>query len=194
MKNNTFIIKNYVDITDKLVYSNNILHNYIYDGDFNITKILLNKYNINTIDENNNTPLITAIKFKKNDIIRLIISMCPNIYITDVELKNPLHLSVIYDLDIDIIESLLIFQINVNSQDIFGNTALHYSMLLTYNVVKLLLNYGAHPLIPNNQGKNCIYYSVKSKQIRLLLEETIKLRCKYNNCINELMFSPYKFM
>lgn len=186
------IIKNYVDITDSFIYSSIDLHNYIYDRDYNIVKILLNKYNINSIDKNNNTPIIIAIKFKVYDILKFIISMSPNIYITDIELKNPLHLSIINDIDIDIIEKLLILNININNQDIFGNTALHYSTLSTCNVVKLLLSYGAHPLVQNKQKRNCIYYS--SGKIKLLLEENIRIRCKYRKCMNELMFSPYKFI
>lgn len=142
-------------------------------------------------DNTYNEILNISIKRKKEDIIRYIVSRykCDE---RDIELKTPLHLSIIYNISNDIICNILV-KVDVNAQDIFGNTALHYSMLFSDDVIVMqLLRFGSHPLIKNNKNKDCIYYSRGNKKVLLL--KNLQVRKIYRNLNNELIFSPHKYI
>lgn len=163
----------------------------VYDIDKIIQKIDSDEIYSLINEDTYNDVLSISIKRKKLKIVKYIIYnyKCDCI---DIELKTPLHLSIIYQIESDIIEFLLT-KVNVNLQDIFGNTALHYAMALSDEVlISQLLRFGAHPLIPNNNKNNCIYYSNDTK--RKLLLDNLNMRKLHRELNNDFLFSPIKCM
>ncbi|CAF1462248.1 unnamed protein product [Adineta steineri] len=94
--------------------------------------------------------------------------------------QGAIHCAVYFDF-IDIVKLLLEAGINVNQQDEDGDTALHYAVGQTKNIecIKLLLHYGACPLLPNNSSEKATPITVANraddKQILDILTENVKL-------------------
>ncbi|NBH74972.1 ankyrin repeat domain-containing protein [Rodentibacter pneumotropicus] len=96
--------------------------------------------------------------------------------VTDMEKWNYLHRSLLYfHPSVDIIELFIKLGIDVNAQDIYGMTPLHYAMRgKNVDAAIALLNAGADPNIPNIDNliplRMCIRYPDRLDLLALMLQ------------------------
>ena len=108
---------------------NNSLHDAVYSKDIEIIKlIILNMTDINASTSTGETALHISTNFEMEDVCKLLLKgkTDPNIQEYNYEF-TPLHYAVTIG-NVNITRMLLEFGINPNTQDIYGNTALHYSV------------------------------------------------------------------
>lgn len=142
-----YLIKNgsNPNITDKT--GNNSLHLAILNRNLNIIKYLLETTNININSRNNNgeTALHLACNLQETEIVKYLISNNADVNIKDFEHEfTPLH----YVVNIgnkELVEIILSKlkdlnkNLQLNNQDIFGNTPLHYAVMENNQVIFNLL-------------------------------------------------------
>jgi len=54
--------------------------------------------------------------------------------------------------------------ININCQDINGNTPLHHAIVINHMIAIVILSYNADPTIKNNDGIDCQYFQKEYQQ------------------------------
>lgn len=134
------------------------LHSAVGKDSFLVTKFLiLNNRDVNTQDNNGNTPLHIAVSKDNSDIIQLLIHYGANINLQNKNGETPLHISVSQK-DFETIKLLIQNGANINLQDKDGNTPLHLAIQdirLVIRLVELLLESKdtIDPFMKNNKGE-----------------------------------------
>lgn len=111
---------------------------------------------INCKDNLGHTPLHSAIKRNNVKIVELLLKeeQDTDVNCVNFEGRTPLHCAIVYG---NIYISGLLLQrpgIDINKQDIWGNTSLHYATEMAFDeIVKQMIELGAHIDIENNQKK-----------------------------------------
>ena len=134
-----------------------------------LNKYLLNNININLDikDENYNYLIHYIIIYNQIEILNILFNRNIRIDILDIDGRSILYNPIRYNY-IEILKLLLEYNkklIGISILDIkdkLGNTALHYAVLLNnFNIVKILFNNNADPLLINNKGINVIYLALQ---------------------------------
>jgi ankyrin repeat protein len=122
-----------------------------------ISFLLKNNANIEAQDYQGGTPLLKAVINRNYHTIRLLIEKGANINHCDGQEQNCLHLitkAKSKPASLRIAQHLIENGVNINQQDILGNTPLHYAAAKNYiKMVNLLLKYSANTSITNNRKK-----------------------------------------
>lgn len=129
------------------------LHLAVIYKNYDICKIITeyrndnDKLNINIKCNTGETALHLAVNFELCDIVLLLLKsgINPNLLDYDNE-YSPLHYCIFID-NINIIKYVIDFEADVNIQDIYGNTPLHYSIIEN--------NYKSFTVLINNNNINC---------------------------------------
>jgi ankyrin repeat protein len=124
-------------------------------------------------DINGNIPLHYAIKFKRPEIVDMIIKFNSNPNTIDAEGYNALHLAVRSGSS-EIVQSVSSIMINLDTKTSHGETALHIAINYNYNsMAEFLLNEGASANIVDSDNEfSALHYAVGWNNItivRLLL-------------------------
>lgn len=152
----------------------------IRDDNLENAKKLINKDNINFVDEDRRNILMNYILSfsddKDIDFINFLLKLGININHKDKkQMWSVLHFSA-QDKNYSICELLLKYGADSNNQDIFGNTPLSkissMGSELDIRLIKLFLKYGANPKIKNNFGNSPLdtAYLIENKNIIDLLK------------------------
>ncbi|VBB17944.1 ankyrin repeat protein [Yasminevirus sp. GU-2018] len=112
-------------------------------------------------DLSGNIPLHYAIKFKRPELVKLLLKYKSNPYTTDSEGYNALHLAVRSG-SAEITQSIASVMTNVDTKTAKGETSLHIAINYQYNVIaELLLNEGASPNIVDSDNEfSPLHYAV----------------------------------
>ncbi|KAI1485861.1 hypothetical protein F5X96DRAFT_657774 [Biscogniauxia mediterranea] len=130
-------------------------------------------------DDDGRTALHEAAFRGYHDIMRLLLANRVDINATDNQYLTPLHVVVVEQdsrAKIDkTLEILLAHGAEVNTRDVVGDSPLHdASRQSNYNIMKLLLEYGADPESRNNRGrtpKSLIPTDIKAAGAKILFQE-----------------------
>ena len=132
---------------------------------------LMYKHNpdiINTVDENNSSPLILA-SYRGNTKIALFLAD----KVKDLNYNSGMGtalMAAVMSGDIAIISKLISLKANLNSLDSQGKTALIYAVFFNKNeIVKLLINAGANLTIKGNDGKSSRDFAESNKNTELII-------------------------
>lgn len=110
--------------------------------------------NLNERNKYGNTPLHVACQEGKADIVKILLDYPLDINAKGIDDYSALHYAV-QKRNPEIVKLLLAKNANIDSQDKEGNTPL-WTAVMTYSgndeVIKLLLDGGADPRIPNKHG------------------------------------------
>ncbi len=143
----------------------NALHLAVFTRDEEIVKLILPYIaNINSKTTIGETALHLACNLQLTSICTYLVKMGINVNIQDNQHEfSPLHYAVNLNM-INIVELLLKNTANPNSQDVFGNSPLHYVFIEeNYNMVNLFLN--------NNIAANFNLYNIDGKlPLHIILE------------------------
>ncbi len=165
-----------------------------------LNKYLLNNININLdIKDNNYNYLIHYIViYNQIEILNILFERNIRIDILDIDGRSILYNPIKYNY-IEILKLLLEYNkklIGISILDIkdkLGNTALHYAVLLNnYNIVKILFNNKADPLLINNDYINVIYLALQynyTNIIKYFINNNINVQFLSNNNENLLQLS-----
>lgn len=171
------LIKYNSNVNFKDKYGYNSLHIAVRSKSFDICNEII-KYinNIDDITTSGETALHISINFQYNDLTKLLINKKANINKVDNNNKfSPLHYAITWN-NYEIIIELLKNNADVNLQDIYGNTALIYTIKEDYlNIFNILKNYQYNANLWNIDG-------------RLILHEVLIKESENNDIyINELL-------
>jgi ankyrin repeat protein len=150
----------------------------------NIQNMIKNDINVNMTNDKGNTALIYAILREKYEIANLLLQngKDPNIAIPEAG-KTPLMLALLKLSNINpnvgsggltLLIGNLIKQSNLDTQDVNGDTALHYAVQLKQEkIVQMLLNKGANPNVKNDFGNTplmmiCTHKDTGSQEDKIL--------------------------
>ena len=136
----------------------------------NIAEMLINSgANVNAQDNFGETPIMHAINGILNspeNILKLLLQKNAN-----PNLEDYMHQSAIFKtIDVrtsklECLKLLVTYGANINSQDIYGDTPLISAVRLkNINAIDLLLQFGADPLILNNDNESAISISLFQKE------------------------------
>ena len=150
----------------------------LYRHPENLDEILKVNPDINAINTEGYTSLHLAVRRPDNGkAIGLLLQEGADVNILDPTGRNALLVSV-GSHQKEYIELLKSNGIDINSQDIDGNTALHYPLInvlenklyLPYSteIVKILLEEGADPQVKNKEGKSPMDLAVESEESELI--------------------------
>jgi predicted protein tyrosine phosphatase len=136
------------------------IFNAIDEGNIKITQELYNRNNtiINMVNQYGSTPLITACDTGQNKIIELLLNLGSTV--TQTNNSNPLHVYLTCcDVDEQILDLFIKSGADINWQNEFGCTSLHYAhMNINNKLIKMLLAKGADPNIIDLKGKRPMDY------------------------------------
>jgi len=120
-------------------------------------------------DLNGNIPLHYAIKFKRSDIVALMIKFKSNPHTIDAEGYNSLHLAVRSGI-IEIVQSVASIMSNLDTKTSHGETALHIAINYQYNsIAEFLLNEGASANIVDSDNEfSPLHYAVGWNNISIV--------------------------
>lgn len=128
---------------------NNSLHLAVHSKNYELCKLIINhnKMIVNTRQSNGENALHIACNFELKNIVELLLKNDINVNIQDYDQEfTPLHYAInTWNLDITtaILES---GKANINLQDVYGNTILHYAVIgKRIDVVSMLLSYKQFP-------------------------------------------------
>lgn len=112
-------------------------------------------------DLTGNIPLHYAIKFKRPELVELMIKFKSNPHTIDTDGYNALHLAVRSGI-IDIVQSVVHVMSNLDTKTSNGETGLHIAINYQYNVIAdFLLSEGASPNIVDNDNEfSPLHYAV----------------------------------
>jgi len=140
---------------------------------------------VNIRDENNNHLITYAVLFNRPDIVKTLIEKGAKIDIQDVDERSLLYIPIKYDY-FDILTLLLQTNkenIGISITDIkdkYYKIPIHYAInLKNIRAIKLLLEYGSNPNIPDINGYNSLHHAIYSRN-----PEICKLIIKYISDIN----------
>ena len=118
-------------------------------------------------DENYNYLIHYLINFNQENLIILLLKKDIRLDILDIDGRNILYYPIKYNY-IKILNILLEHNKKnigipiIDIKDSLGNTALHYATILNnLDIVKILINFGADPLIINNENDNVLQIAIK---------------------------------
>lgn len=163
------------DIVDRMERS--ILYDAIELGFNSITIKLLeaSEQNIGIMitdirDLNGNIPLHYAIKFKRPEIVEMLIKFKSNPYTIDAEGYNSLHLAVRSGIT-EIVKSIADIMTNLDTKTTHGETALHIAINYQYNAIaEFLLREGASPNIVDSENEfSPLHYAVGWDNIKVVM-------------------------
>uniref|UniRef100_A0A2S2Q1I3 Ankyrin repeat domain-containing protein 27 n=1 Tax=Sipha flava TaxID=143950 RepID=A0A2S2Q1I3_9HEMI len=135
-----------------------------------------NFVDINCTNSKGFTPLHIAAIYGQTNIIKLLIGYGANVnYLTNSEQYTALHLAVQHKMT-DAIDVLLDSKkCDLNKQDIYGNSALHYACLTgDANIINKLLKRGADYGVINNKFTSALDLLNKNPELRNLISTTKK--------------------
>lgn len=140
---------------------------------------------VNIRDENNNHLITYAVLFNRPDIVQTLIDKGAKIDIQDVDERSLLYIPIKYDY-YDILTLLLktnkenIGISIIDIKDKYYKIPIHYAInLKNIRAIKLLLEYGSNPNIPDINGYNSLHHAIYSRN-----PEICKLIIKYISDIN----------
>ena len=123
--------------------------------------------NLDIHDENYNYLIHYLINFNQSKLIKLLLKKGIRLDILDIDGRNILYYPIKYNY-IKILNKLLEYNKKnigisiIDIKDSLGNTALHYSVILNnIDIVKILISFGADPLIINNENYNVLHVGIK---------------------------------
>lgn len=185
-KNNTSIIqlllKYKADVNKTYHQAITCLHLAAFSCTRKINEILIQHHaKIDAYDNNDETPLIYAIKSQKTDVVDLFLEHKADCNFFTMQGKTPLHFSVNYGHK-QITRSLLKHGADPNISDSYtGFTSLHLSLFSKhYHLVPLLLHHGANTEVKDQQGFTPLYWAVEHFATFKKLSE-YKCSLKLNN-------------
>uniref|UniRef100_A0ABD2XF07 Uncharacterized protein n=1 Tax=Trichogramma kaykai TaxID=54128 RepID=A0ABD2XF07_9HYME len=130
---------------------------------------------VNARDQFGNTPLHIALNHHCTKLARLLLKRGADPNLTNA--KGLTALQIICTKNCDSYDVMKLFEINkkakrpiqVNKQDSFGNTALHFALHQRNNkmVVRLLLEKGANPNLANAEGSTALHYRSTPETVRV---------------------------
>lgn len=163
--------------TDK---SGNTLLHLAYNCDADFIKILLDKgANINARNYRLETPLYNFISngYNNTESILFLISKGANINEVDGAKNSALHLLCNHSCDPQSFSKILNGPVNVNKQNLQGETALHKAVkavqfIKSLEIIKFLLKAGADPNIKDLTGETALHKALfaKSEILKILLD------------------------
>ncbi len=125
----------------------NILYYAIENNNNKITNLLINKYidlnlDLTIIDKNGNTPLHYACIKQNYEIAKLLIINGIDINISNfINDFSALNYCVLYG-NLNLLKLLIQYGANIDDQDYYGNTILHYSLIYNkYEIFKYLITF-----------------------------------------------------
>jgi hypothetical protein len=125
-----YLLSKGLDTNIKDNYGNTFLNYYLqsYDLDINIIELFVEyKYNFDTLNNNHYTPLINYLKYHNSIyILSIILNNQKSINFQDLTGGTALHTAIKRNLNIQIINVLIKFNINVNILDNFNKNVLFY--------------------------------------------------------------------
>ncbi|GJQ87249.1 hypothetical protein Trydic_g20277 [Trypoxylus dichotomus] len=149
-----------------------IIHMSVRTGNVTVMKMLLEKIDVNLLDAENFTPLLTAIKCASTEfdieysstalkIIEMLLEHGANANSEASMQRTPIELATVYEKK-DIIELLLKYGVNVNSNETAGVRSL-YNAINTENkdITELLLQNGANVNYVDPDGLTPLIYAIK---------------------------------
>lgn len=143
-------------------YGNNALSIAVDFADQKMIKLLLSKSDLNELDKGRWNPLMIAVHFGHEDVLRLLIEYGALIDKQGENGRNALFMAV-YQNRKQIAKFLLSKGANPNLKDSFGQTPLLMSINKQNDpqIIKDLLKYGADPRVPNDKGIDAYEYLKK---------------------------------
>jgi ankyrin repeat protein len=158
--NDTKIIKRFLengaDVNYTNPYGETALHIAVANGNFDIVKLLVEKYsaNINAQTIKNTTPLLIALQNDQENIANYILSRNPVLNVKEEEWGlTEIHHATLRGYS-EIVKKLIEKKVNLNEQDNDGYTALVYAANNSSNeILKLLLEAGANKALVDPQYK-----------------------------------------
>jgi len=148
---NVEIFSYLLDICNLHIYdkNKNTLFNYVMKcKDIIFLEKLLNKnLNINMLNFYLETPLYSACLFNKTEFIDLILKHNPNINLKNKDEKISTLMIVIVNNNIEIFKKMLLLNPDLNTQNIYGETALHIAIQEdNFEIIDNIINYKNYKL------------------------------------------------
>ena len=138
----TLLIKSNANLESKDYYENTPLYNSIGINPIIVNLLISNKADINSLNEETQSPLHKAVMEKQDNIANLLILSGANINAIDSKFNTPLHLACFKEYN-DIANLLIKNKADINIQNLEKNTPLH-------NTAEVDNHYIADLLIVNN--------------------------------------------
>ena len=159
----------------------------IKNNKFKNLEDLINKndnINLDLHDDNFNYIIHYLINFNQINLIKLVLTKNIRLDILDIDGRNILYYPIKFNYN-NILDLLLEYNKKtigisiIDIRDNFGNTALHYAIILNnIDIVKKLIDSKADPLITNNENDNCLQIGLKYNRneiLQFLIEKNIPL-------------------
>lgn len=135
------------------------------NGEYKVAKKLIEKgASVNIINEiNKKTALIYAIEFENIEIVNLLLSCGASVRVKSTLGDIPIMMAACRG-RVDIMESLVKYWADVNTQDSGGKTVLMYAVLSNSDAVEYLLNQGADIDKQDNDGNTALMIAATAPQ------------------------------
>jgi ankyrin repeat protein len=159
----------------------------IKENKFKNLEELINKnddIDLDIHDENYNYVIHYLINFNQESLVKLLLQKGIRLDILDIDGRNILYYPIKYNYS-KILNILLEHNKKnigipiIDIKDSLGNTALHYAVILNnLDIVKILISFGADPLIINNENDNVLQIGIKYNRndiLEYLIENQISL-------------------
>lgn len=167
-----------------------------------IQDILKSGVNINTTNQNCDTPIFVALytHFNNGDIIKELLSHGASVKVFNKRGETPLHVALMKEKTLEIIQDILKYGADINVADADGNTAIFkvlYNPHDNFEIIKELLRYGASTKISNKFGRTPLYVALHQRKsseiIQLLLNYGSDVNTKSKNGFTPIFESLYSF-
>ncbi|MCL4361713.1 ankyrin repeat domain-containing protein [Candidatus Dependentiae bacterium] len=152
------------------------IHEAIMQGNMNEVMTCLESCDIEARNSFGETPLCTACRCGKIEIMEMLISKGAQINSQDNYGMSPLHLALGHyceriENSQNVIMKFLDYAPNVNAKDKRGETPLHFAIMheLDACVIEKMLNMGADITVPNRHGKTA-YRMAKEEKMEDILQ------------------------
>ena len=157
--------------------SSSFLANAILAGNFNLANMLIERgTNINVQVENNQTPLMLAIRYNKSEIVDKLLNKGVDMNLRDINGNTALLIATANN-DYKTIEKLINKGADLNNSNNDGNTALMQAIIdKNQNIAKYLINKGINLNTQNNNGRNALMLAVHN-QLDSISKQLINKGC-----------------
>jgi ankyrin repeat protein len=180
------LIENGADamVLDNKILTPSHLHLASAMGNLTVVNLLIDKVDLNALDETNSTPLHLALINGNSDIAKLLIKKLANVNIPDNKGQISLHLA-LFNKDFDLVELLIQYGVDVNARSKNNSTPLHFASYHSPHgkrkFIDVLLAHGGDPNVRDGSGLSPLHIASRKGDIEIaksLLEGGAKVNLK----------------